>query len=250
MTISAFRGPFVWTKIQADSGQKLEHILHRKELERLSGGTFWWGIGESKTKKIRTLLARDAQPTVVFSRMRTAPHRRDSNPDGVLLWEEYETHNGTAPLPPHVVVISRAHDRNGSLKDVYYALVCESEVGIPRSGGGSLDAGMLRNLGEGGRRIGASQITAVVEMRTGQGIPGLSYPITARATLVAPFSVRLTKPRLLTAHERHLLNNVSNSSKTADDWIVVAKTLRRTVPPRPLQLALQNPTQPGMMIPR
>jgi hypothetical protein len=64
---------FIWTKIQADAGQDLNRILRRKELERLSGGTFWWGIGESKATKIGMVIATDLRPIVIFSRMRTAP---------------------------------------------------------------------------------------------------------------------------------------------------------------------------------
>jgi hypothetical protein len=47
------------------------------------------------------------------------------------------------------------------LKSRYYALVCESSEGIPGSAGGTLDIGTLRNVG--GRKIGSSQITTVVE---------------------------------------------------------------------------------------
>jgi hypothetical protein len=85
---------FIWTKIQADAGQDLNRILRRKELERLSGGTFWWGIGESKATKIGMVIATDLRPIVIFSRMRTAPHRRDSDPHGVLLWNAYRTPGG------------------------------------------------------------------------------------------------------------------------------------------------------------
>ena len=48
---------FVWTKIQAEAGQSIKRILNRKELERqASDGTFWWGIGESRSRKFDLLL--------------------------------------------------------------------------------------------------------------------------------------------------------------------------------------------------
>jgi hypothetical protein len=134
--------------------------------------TAWWGIGESKTEKVRVLLARDPHPAILFSLMPSAPHRRDSNPDGVLLWEAYQTPRGRMPLPPHAIVVSRAHERNGSPKQRYYAFVCEHPTGLPRSGGGTVDMGTLRNFGDGGKPIGSSQISAVVERaaRTGTGM--------------------------------------------------------------------------------
>jgi hypothetical protein len=216
---------FVWTKIQADAGQEIERILHRKELERQSGGTFWWGIGESKEKKIRLPAAKQPRPAVLFSLMRTAAHRRDRDPDGVLLWEAYVATTGEIELPAHAIVISRAHDSTGSPKSRYYALVCENPSGIPDSGGGTLDTGILRNSGDGGGPVGPSQITAVVERRSAPS-GGLQYPITARATLVAPYAVTLAAPRQLSLGEKRLLDEASLEGKTSDDWMAVAKRLR------------------------
>jgi hypothetical protein len=217
---------FVWTKIEADAGQGINHIIQRKELERQSGGSFWWGIGESKIDKIKSLLARDMRPAVIFSKMRSRAHARDSNPDGVLLWEAYEAARGAVPLPPHVIITSRAHDSRGRLKSRHYALVCETLVGLPCSGGGALDTGSFRNFGDGGKRMGSSQITAVVE-RTTSTSHSLAYPITARATLVAPYAVQLSAPRVLSANELRLLNDVSVDGKATADWIAVANQLRR-----------------------
>src|SRR5258705_10031319 len=111
---------FVWTKIEADAGQGINHIIHRKELERQSGGYFWWGIGESKIDKINSLVARDMRPAVIFNKMRSRAHARDSDPDGVLLWEIYEVAREAVPLPPHAIITSRAHDRRGKLKSRHY----------------------------------------------------------------------------------------------------------------------------------
>jgi hypothetical protein len=172
------------------------------------------------------LLARDPHPAILFSLMLSAPHRRDSNPDGVLLWEAYQTQRGKMPLPPHAIVISRAHERNGSPKQRYYAFVCENPAGLSHSGGGTVDMGKLRNFGDGGKPIGSSQISAVVERvaRTGTG---LSYPVTARATLVTPYAVQLAAPRVLSPLEKRLLDEVSLTGKTAQDWNAVVKQLRK-----------------------
>jgi hypothetical protein len=228
MTANEIQNAFIWTKIQADAGQSADRILNRKELERQSGNTFWWGIGESKADQIRLLLTRDPRPLVLFSLMLSRPHRRDSHPDGVLLWEAYKTIDGEIPLPPHAIVISRAHDSKGRPKERYYALVCENPMGIRHSRHGMLDSRRLRNFGNGGKPVGSSQVTAVVEQVNCNG-NGRSYPITTRAMLIAPHAVRLAAPRQLSQIERQLLDDVSIDGKTANDWIAVAKRLRRIV---------------------
>jgi|SRR5215831_8339301 len=219
---------FVWTKIKDDSGQGVQAILNRKELERQAGKTFktfWWGIGQSKETQVRHLVARDKHPEVIFSEMPSRAHPRDSNPEGILLWDEYVTSTGTKErLPQHVVVISRAHQKNGRRKKVYYALVCENPLGILRSGGGSVESWTLRNPS--GKQVGSSQITAVIERMPRSGT-GLIYPITARAVLAAPYYfVRLTGARELKQLERQLLDEVSLDGKTVDDWNAFAKQLR------------------------
>jgi hypothetical protein len=176
MIASQIPNAFVWAKIQAEAGQSVDHILIRKELERQSGGTFWWGIGESKAEKVTLLAANQPSVEVLFSKMRSSPNPRDSDPDGVLLWETYEISTGRVPIPPHVVVTSRAHDRKGRLKSRHYALVCTNQMCILRSGGVMLDSGTLRNFGDGGKSIGASQITAVVRARWLAVGPSLQRP--------------------------------------------------------------------------
>jgi hypothetical protein len=137
-----------------------------------------------------------------------------------------ETAKGATQSPSHVVVVSRAHKQNGDPKLLYHALVCKCPLGIPRSSGGTSDIGTLRNFGNGGKRIDRRQITAVVQQTTRNG-DGHPYPITVRATLVAPYAVRLAAPRELSRPERDLLDEVSRDGKTPDDWIAFAKRLRR-----------------------
>jgi hypothetical protein len=98
-------------------------------------------------------------------------------------------------------------------------------MGLSHSGGGTVDMGKLRNFGNGGKPIGSSQISAVE--RAAPTSTGLSYPITARATLVAPYAVQLATPRQLSPLERRLLDEVSLTGKTAEDWNAVVKQLRK-----------------------
>jgi hypothetical protein len=248
MTTSNIPARFVWTKIQADAGQSVDRILRRKELERQSGGTFWWGIGRApKREKLRIL---SPLHPVIFSLMRSNAHERDSDPDGVLLWEQYiiPGTRKTDPLPPHAVVISRARNKNGNPKSSYDALVCEISDGLARSAGGTLDIGMLRNLG--GRQIGSSQITAVVERTSDRQGASLQYQITACATLVAPLlAVRLATPRPLSPAERRLLDEVSREGKTAEDWMAVASQLRRARPQSQPKVAVFDRPTPSPYAP-
>ena len=177
-----------------------------------------------------TLLAKNPRPPVIFSLMLTRPHRRSSNPDGVLLWDAYKTETGgTERLPPHAVVISGAHDSAGKQKSTYYALVCASPDSIYDSGSGTLNIAMLRNFGDNGRPIGPSQVTAVAKWTTDRSGASLHYPINARATLVAPFAVKLVAPRLLSPREKQLLDEVSLDGKNPDDWMRTTKLLRQRI---------------------
>ena len=218
---------FVWTKIQAEAGQAIDRILNRKELERQAVGTFWWGVGESKANSIAALVETNSNPIILFSQMRSRPHRRDSDPDGVLLWEAYKTSTGTMRLPPHVIVTSRANDKKGRPKLRHYALVCTSEKKIRVSGDAMVDTGKLRNFGDGGKALGSSQITAVVERSTRRS-DGLCYPITATAMLIVPYAVQLTKNRRLSSGELRRLHEVSCDGKTVADWISAAEQLRQS----------------------
>src|SRR5262249_30323592 len=182
MSTNGIQNAFIWTKVQSDAGQPIDWILNRKELEPQSGNTFWGGMSEAKADQIKLLLTKDPHPLVRLILMVSRPHRRDSHPDGVLLWEAYQTAEGEIPLPPHAIVISRAHDSKGRPKQRYYALVCENPMGILHSGRGTLDTRTLRNFGNGGKTVGSSQVTAVVEQTTSHG-EGRSYPITSPLTL-------------------------------------------------------------------
>lgn len=217
---------FVWTKMQAEAGQPLEVILRRKELERQAGnGEFWWGIGESKGAAIDLLRCRTPAPEVLFSRTRGAPRQIDLSPSGVVIWETYRTASGEHPVPPHVIVAAKAM-RGTQPRATHYALVCRSKSPLIGSGGGQLDAGALQNIGRGGKPVGSSQVTAVVERGAPSG-RSMNYPIASRAILEKPCSATLSSPRELSPTERRLLYEVGMDGETVDDWLAVVRQLRR-----------------------
>lgn len=213
---------FVWTKMQSDARENIAGIRNRKELERRSGnGIFWWGIGESKANKIRLLVEELARPQVVFSLMRSAPVSTDGD---ILLWQHYESAGGDSRLPAHVIVTSSATTRSGSPKSKYFALVCEGHSPLNRDDGGELDAAILRNIG--GKGVGSSQVTAVVEQAPSQAIRW-PYPVSAGSILTAPYFARLKAPRTLSNRELRLLHEVGIDGKTCQDWLAVATQLSK-----------------------
>ncbi|WP_429819114.1 hypothetical protein [Ensifer sp. B1-9] len=217
---------FVFTKMQTDAGEDIHAIRNRKELERMAGGTFWWGIGESKGRAIETMRRTVSHPEALFSLMPSRPSPQSREPGEVFLWQSFRTPQGERPLPPHVIVISGG-TRNGTPKTRYHALVCASPSSILMNGGGRIDAAKLINIGESGRPVGSSQVTAVVRHSSGTAVLGSRpYEIAARATLEPPFFADLTNPRTLSAAELRLLYDVGGGGKNVEDWLAVTKQLR------------------------
>jgi len=83
-----------------------------------------------------------------------------------------------------------------------------------------------RLIRRGGANGNASGIARGIERTTSYG-EGRSYPITASATLIAPYAVQLTAPRKLSEQELRLLDQASVGTMSPRDWIAVAKQIRR-----------------------
>src|SRR5205807_8143218 len=83
-------GVVCWTRMQAESGQDIQTIIARKELERRAGdGLFFWGIGNAPSRAIRSHAAGGEDIDVVFSLMKIRPKARDISPAGILAWRTY-----------------------------------------------------------------------------------------------------------------------------------------------------------------
>lgn len=181
---------FCWTRFGSEAGQSIDEILRRKERERVAnGGVFFWGIGNSISSGIRQLVLSTSGPEVLFSPIKGRARLVDREPSMVVGWAAAETMDGEPfELPPGTLVTSR-----GGTGRAHYALVCFSDVPLCRSESGpSLGFDGLRNLLS-GRPLGASQVTAVVSRNGGEG-DGRQYTVPFRATLVAPYFVRLKAP--------------------------------------------------------
>jgi hypothetical protein len=217
---------FCWTKMHAESGQTLEAIVTRKEAERCAGaGIFFWGVGNSLGKRLDVFLQRTREPKVAFSVMRSRPKPEDAAPDEVLVWTACMDSTGTIrPLPRHVLLLSRKSTAAGE-KRRHYALVCRSNEPLTLGPRGSLHLGQFQNLGSRTPKVGASQVTTILE-RHGKPGDGLTYNIDLLADLVDPHFVRLAKPRILTAAQRDQITRASTGRASINDWLRLVSEVR------------------------
>jgi hypothetical protein len=200
---------FVWTKMQTESGTTLLAILALKEVERLAGnGVFWWGVGNSLGDSLRKA-AQGAGGTlpVLFSVMLSQPQISDTHPEAINLWTKWEDPEGNVrDLPEHVMEWSRASER-----DFHYALVCHSHVPLAIGAHGAFDPKRCRTVG--GKVPGGHQVTALLDGDFYEDhSPGV-YHFGFRATLVAPWQVKLTAPRQLISTDKLLFEEWKKSWK-------------------------------------
>ena len=182
---------FCWTRFGTEAAEPVEHILFRKEQERLgNGGLFLWGIGNALGPSIKELTQRVKRPEVVFSPTRSAPKLIDVDPPAIVAWTAGEGLDGSNfALPAHSRVTSKFDPT--APRFYHYALVCFSDIPLlPLRNEDKIAFIQLRNLRT-GRPVGASQVTAVVQ-RVGEATNASTlYDVSIRAQLVHPYFVRL-----------------------------------------------------------
>jgi len=185
---------FCWTRFGTEAAQEVSQIIARKEEERqASNGVFLWGIGNAVGPSILKLLRVSGCPEVLFSAIKSAPRSIDVNPPTVVAWTEGFGLDGEPFALPEKALVTSRFDPT-SPKRVHYALVCHSEAPLELlSDGASIDFRALRNLVT-QRPLGASQVTAVVEHKDGHPRDSEGYGVAMRASLVAPYFIRLHNP--------------------------------------------------------
>jgi hypothetical protein len=191
---------FCWTRFGTEAAEPIDAILRRKEEERLlNGGLFLWGIGNAIGPSMAELVRRETTPEILFSPMKSRPKCKDVAPAAVATWTSAIGLDGcNFKLPIHSVVTSRFDVL--APKRSHYALVCFSEAPLTLTRSeAQLSFGKLRNIRT-GRPVGASQVTAVVEQSSDRCLDFAAYDIAIRATLVAPYFVRLADPVWHTLH--------------------------------------------------
>lgn len=220
---------FCWTRFGTEAGQLVAEILDRKERERLANqGVFLWGIGNAVGSGITELVRCCSEPEVLFSPIKSPPRAFDVAPESVVAWTIGETLDGDVyPLPDSSLVTSRLPI--GSARASHYALVCFSVDPIELSVDGPMLAfDGLRNLLS-GRRLGASQVTAVVTRETASPQTDAKYEVAFRAHLVYPYFIRLRGP-VPVRHE-----SLSNAFTTLPAQVSLAGEVQVRQTPRVLR---------------
>jgi hypothetical protein len=195
---------FCWTRFGTEAGQSIHQILARKEQERAAnGGVFFWGIGNAIGPSMTELLRRTDCPEAIFSPIRSAPKRKDTDPSSVVAWSHAETLAGERYYLPMRSLITSRYDRMNP-RARHHALVCFNESPlIVRSGTDRVPFTRVRNVLT-NRRVGASQVTAVVSLRhVTNSDHCVSYDVAFRVRLVPPFFIVLRAPvPLVSSDER------------------------------------------------
>lgn len=185
---------FCWTRIGHEAGQDIAAILQRKELERrLNCGAFAWGVGHSLGRAMQQLVECEKKPLVAFSPIRGDAAQHDRVASQILIWTRYIDPSGEQrTLPAGMLVTSRAQTPAGQPKRAHYALFCRSDLMLSADMQDELDLGELFNLAT-GRRVGFSQVTAIVMRRRGT-VTAMRYRVSFAAELIAPHAARLVAP--------------------------------------------------------
>lgn len=216
--------------MQTESGEGLERIISRKNMERVAGdGLFFWGIGTSLGDKIEWVRSRQTTTPVIFSKMISPPKQADVAPTDVLIWKAYTDRAGNRfSIPEHVLVTSRAQTRVGA-KNRHYALMCGSSEPLVLADYGPLDHRAYRNAGPNGLPIGASQVTALIQQCQDEDADNADYRINLKAQLVDLQFVRLSEPCVLNDAQRKRVSEFETVSPRR--WRCVVQDIRRTATP-------------------
>jgi len=201
---------FCWTRFGTEAAQSIQQILVRKEEERQANhGLFLWGIGNAVGPSILELIKRASVPEVIFSPIKSAPRGEDVAPPAVVAWTAGSTLCGDRYVLPKAALVTSRFVPSGPRRS-HYALVCYSEQPLRMASSDCRIAfGSLRNLVS-GRKIGASQVTAVVERTQDTAQDTSQYDVSMRARLVPPFFVKLT--------EHVIISNEFEDTSSERDW--------------------------------
>ena len=228
MATAPAMAPFVWGEVSFDAGESPEHIVVRKEAERIAGsGEFWWGVDApfGITVEVKAEQNGGTLP-VLFSRSRKTDKQQSGQ---VRVWDTWRSllhPQQHGRIPGHIIVTS-GHDPGK--RQTRYALTCHSDGKLALGAIGFCDLAQSRSVKDGGRVDGLRGAHVLIKdkpliSRLGHSSESV-HSIAFKATLVGHSFVLLENFRVLTLAE---LNRVLQF-KTGDDWLSLAKKLR----PRP-----------------
>ena len=115
-----------WTRVGTAAGESIENIIARKEYERQASNDniFFWQVGNAPLSNLQGLWKEKSRIQVIFSKQKTGPSRKESNPEKVLVWQNYKNcyNRTTHSIPEESLVTS------GGSKCHSYALVCRTRT--------------------------------------------------------------------------------------------------------------------------
>src|SRR5690348_1574758 len=120
--------PFVCSVIGQDANEPLQHIIIRKDAERVAGsGEFWWGLSAPLGSDVEAQAQRNGGTLpALFSKSNAAPNAGGQ----VGIWQEWQSvfdPSQSGRIPSHIVITSD-YNPNPKKKRAHYALVCHSNV--------------------------------------------------------------------------------------------------------------------------
>jgi hypothetical protein len=202
------------------AGQPLTEIIIRKEAERKSGGSFWWGIGTSLGATVESEAVLNGGTLAALFSALDAKKAQQVSGQAVRVWNGWENirtgQRGT--IPKHVLILSTFKPEK-KRKENYYALVCQSDAELRLGNDGRFDPAQC--LTANGVAPGTSQRAALLTTKGSH--PHGPYQISFKANLIAPWFVSLWNPRLLTASELAKVRQY----KPGDDWLRLCESIRR-----------------------
>jgi hypothetical protein len=126
--------PFVWSLVGEDAGEKLTHIITRKEAERRTGGgEFWWGLGTPLGDGVEsTAIVNEGTLPALFSALKPKTKSSEDANQRIQVWNGWHSIRGDGhhgAIPDHVLVTGYAPKKLGKPTKAHYALVCRSDRG-------------------------------------------------------------------------------------------------------------------------
>jgi len=217
MATASAMAPFVWGEVRFDAGESPEHIVVRKEAERIAGsGEFWWGVDAPLGISVEVKAEQNGGTLpVLFSRSRNIDNQQSSQ---VRVWETWRSllhPQQHGRVPGHIIVTS---GHNPGKRQTRYALTCHSDVKLALGAVGFCDLAQCRSLKGGGRVDGLHGAHVLIKnepLISRQGSSSRSaHSIAFKATLVGHSFVLLENFRVLTLAELYSVLQF----KTGDDW--------------------------------
>jgi hypothetical protein len=218
-----------WSRMQAEAGQQLQEIVHRKELERVANeGLFCWGVGNAPNRCTAGFARDRVEVDALFSIMKSRPKMVDIAPATTVIWRRFIDFDGRErTIPRSSLVTSRGESQN-KLKRSHFALFCRTDSPLVLGDFGSFDPSAYRNVGEVGGSIGPSQVTALLRRTAQESSEGASYRINLKAKMFGSYWAKLTDPIPMDIDKQQALSwfVANQAGATSEGWTDLVQQLR------------------------